>query len=118
MNTRRLIKKKPAYQIESQSLQQTLIKDLSLNPDFGLEMYVIYDIFNADANDIALLEENVIAEPAVDEVLETVDTTGKHVLAFEYLPGQYDQRADIQRPAHACRWYRLFLTLHQPPVQQ
>ena len=57
-------------------------------------MYVIYDIFNADANDIALLEENVIAEPAVDEVLETVDTTGKHVLAFEYLPGQYDQRAD------------------------
>ncbi len=94
MNTRRLIKKKPAYQIESQSLQQTLIKDLSLNPDFGLEMYVIYDIFNADANDIALLEENVIAEPAVDEVLETVDTTGKHVLAFEYLPGQYDQRAD------------------------
>ena len=94
MNTRRLIKKKPAYQIESQSMQQTLIKDLSLDPDFSLEMYVIYDIFNADDNDIALLEENVIAEPAVDEVLESVDTTGKSVLAFEYLPGQYDQRAD------------------------
>lgn len=94
MNTRRLIKKKPAYQVESKSLEQTLKKDLGLDPDFSLEMYVIYDIFNADPNDIDLLEANVIAEPAVDEVLTEIDTTGKRVLAFEYLPGQYDQRAD------------------------
>ncbi len=94
MNTRRLIKKKPAYQVESKSLEQSLKKDLGLDADFSLEMYVIYDIFNADQNDIDLLEANVIAEPAVDEVLTDVDTTGKSVLAFEYLPGQYDQRAD------------------------
>ena len=96
MDTRRLIRKKPAYMVESTSLQETLKKDLSLADDFSVELYVIYDIFNADDNDLALLEKNVIAEPAIDEVLTESDLNleGKTVLAFEFLPGQYDQRAD------------------------
>lgn len=82
--------------VESTSLQETLKKDLSLADDFSVELYVIYDIFNADDNDLALLEKNVIAEPAIDEVLTESDLNleGKTVLAFEFLPGQYDQRAD------------------------
>lgn len=96
MNTRRLIRKKPAYMVESKSLQETLKKDLSLDDDFSVELYVIYDIFNADENDLALLEKNVIAEPAIDDVLveSDLDLEGKTVLAYEFLPGQYDQRAD------------------------
>lgn len=94
MNTRRFIRKKPAFQVESRSLEETLRTDLGLRDDFHLDQYVIYDIFNADDDDLALLEGQVIAEPAIDEVLDHVDTEGKYTLAMEYLPGQYDQRAD------------------------
>lgn len=94
MNTRRFIRKKPAFQVESRSLEDTLRKDLNLSEDFHLDQYVIYDIFNATEDDLTLLEKQVIAEPAIDEVLSEVDTEGKQTLAMEFLPGQYDQRAD------------------------
>ncbi len=94
MNTRRFIGKKPGYRVESSSLEKSLITDLKLDPDFHLDLYNIYDIFNVEPSDLELLEKNVLAEPAIDEVLEEVDTAGKKTLAFEYLPGQYDQRAD------------------------
>ena len=94
MNTRRFIGKKPGFRVESDSLQNSLITDLKLDPEFHLDLYNIYDIFNAEPADLDLLEKNVLAEPAIDDVLETVDTEGKKTLAFEYLPGQYDQRAD------------------------
>lgn len=94
MDTRRLIKKKPGFQVEAKSLEEALKKDLNLNDDFHLELFVIYDIFNATAEDIALLESQVLAEPAIDEVVDLPDLTNKKALAFEYLPGQYDQRAD------------------------
>lgn len=94
MNTRRFIGKKPAFQVESRSLEDALKKDLGLGSDFHLDQYVIYDIFNADEDDLRLLEGQVLAEPAIDEVLESVDTDGSMTLAMEYLPGQYDQRAD------------------------
>ena len=94
MNKRVLIGKKEGYRIESESLQETLKKDLQLADDFSLDLYVLYDIFNATDEDLNLLCQTVLAEPAIDEVLEGVETEGKAVLAFEYLPGQYDQRAD------------------------
>lgn len=94
MDTRRLIKKKPGFQVEAKSLEESLKKDLNLADDFTLELYAIYDIFNATAEDIELLEEHVLAEPAIDEVVDVPDLSGKTALAFEYLPGQYDQRAD------------------------
>lgn len=94
MDTRRFIQKKPAFQVESRSLEETLKRDLNLDDDFSLEMFVIYDIFNATPDDLKLLEASVIAEPAIDQVLENVDCKDKKVLAYEYLPGQYDQRAD------------------------
>lgn len=94
MNTRRLIKKKPGFQVEAKSLEESLKKDLNLDDDFHLELFVIYDIFNATPEDIALLENQVLAEPAIDEVVDLPDLTNKTALAFEYLPGQYDQRAD------------------------
>lgn len=94
MNTRRFIQKKPGFQVESASLEETLKRDLNLDDDFSLEMFVIYDIFNASGQDLALLEASVIAEPAIDQVLESVNTEGKTTLAYEFLPGQYDQRAD------------------------
>ena len=94
MNTRIFVRKKEQFQVESESLCHELKTSLGLHDDFGLEQYNIYDIFEADENDIALLKKNVCSEVVTDEVLDTVDLDGKTYLAYEYLPGQYDQRAD------------------------
>lgn len=94
MNTRIFVRKKEQFQVESESLCHELKTSLGLSDDFGLEQYNIYDIFEADENDIALLKKNVCSEVVTDEVLDTVDLEGKTYLAYEYLPGQYDQRAD------------------------
>lgn len=94
MNTRIFVRKKEQFQVESESLCHELKTSLGLSDDFGLEQYNIYDIFEADENDIALLKKNVCSEVVTDEVLDTVDLEEKTYLAYEYLPGQYDQRAD------------------------
>ena len=94
MDTRLYVHKKPGFQVEQESLEKDLKEAFSLDPTFHLEKYNIYDIFNADQNDIDLLAASVISEPAVDEVFENVDLDGHAALAYEYLPGQYDQRAD------------------------
>ncbi|MBP3870396.1 MAG: phosphoribosylformylglycinamidine synthase, partial [Faecalicoccus sp.] len=94
MNTRIFVQKKEQFQVESQSLCQELKQSLSLSDDFGLTQYNIYDIFEADDSDIELLKKNVCSEVVTDTVYDDVDLTGKKYLAYEYLPGQYDQRAD------------------------
>lgn len=94
MDTRLFVMKKPAFQVESRSLEDALKTDLQLPEAFHLDLYNIYDIFNASEEDIELLKQNVLAEAAVDTVLDAVDLEGKAHLAIEYLPGQYDQRAD------------------------
>ena len=94
MNKRIFVRKKPGYEVESDSLSAQLRTDLGLGDDFTVTKYNIYDIFNADENDLELLKDNVLAEVVTDDVLEDVDLEGKSYLAYEYLPGQYDQRAD------------------------
>ncbi len=94
MNTRIFVRKKEQFQVESQSLCLELIQSLGLNPDFSFTQYNIYDIFEADDNDIALLKKNVCSEVVTDTVFDSLDLEGKQYLAYEFLPGQYDQRAD------------------------
>lgn len=94
MNTRIFVQKKEAFRTEGILLCQELKESLGLDEEFSLKRYNIYDIFNADENDIRLLKENVCSEVVTDKVYDDIDLTGKKYLAYEYLPGQYDQRAD------------------------
>lgn len=94
MDTRFFVQKKEAFRTEGKSLENELRTSLGLAQDFSLHRYNIYDVFNADENDIALLKKDVCSEVVTDTVYDTVDLNGKSYLAYEYLPGQYDQRAD------------------------
>ena len=94
MNTRIFVQKKDEFQVESESLTKELKDSLALSDAFVCTRYNIYDIFNADEKDVDLLKENVCSEVVTDNVYDTVDLEGKKYLAYEYLPGQYDQRAD------------------------
>lgn len=94
MDTRIFVQKKEQFQVESESLGTELRQSLSLSDDFKVSLYNIYDIFNADENDIQLLKKNVCSEVVTDVVYDSINLEGKKYLAYEYLPGQYDQRAD------------------------
>lgn len=94
MNYRVFVNKKQQFQIESESLYRELKTNLSLSGLTGIETYNIYDVFNADEEDLNLLKSKVLSEIVTDEVHDELDLMGKQIVAYECLPGQYDQRAD------------------------
>ncbi len=53
-----------------------------------------YDVEHIDATLFDYAKNTVFAEPQVDSVTESFDADGATVFAVEYLPGQFDQRAD------------------------
>lgn len=94
MNCRVFVKKKEAYQVESDSLFHELKQNLNLNELTGVELFNVYDVFHGDEQDKKLLTEKVLSEKVTDEVYDEIDLSGKTYIAYECLPGQYDQRAD------------------------
>ncbi len=94
MKKRVFVKKKKGFQVESQSLKNEIaenLKELSLE---SIDLYNVYDVFNCTEDDLKLLKEKILSEPVTDNVYDEVDLVGKKYLAVEFLPGQYDQRAD------------------------
>ena len=55
-----------------------------------------YDLENIDEEDFKMAERTILSEPQVDALYEQapVAEDDEWVLAVEYLPGQFDQRAD------------------------
>ena len=94
MNTRIYVRKKEAYRVEASSMQKDFANDLGINGINNITLYNVYDIFNADENDITLLKNKVLSEVVTDEVLSELDLHGKTYIAYESLPGQFDQRSD------------------------
>ena len=94
MDTRIFVKKREAYRVEADSLFHELKTNLNLEGLNGVTLYNTYDVFHADENDIELLKKKVLSEVVTDDVFDSVDLEGKTYIAYECLPGQYDQRAD------------------------
>lgn len=94
MNYRVFVKKKEAFQVEAASLFHELKQNLNLQGLQGVQMYNVYDVFHGDEHDMQLLKEKVLSEKVTDEVFDAIDLEGKTFIAYECLPGQYDQRAD------------------------
>ena len=93
MDVRIFIEKKSEYRSEALSLLEELKADFPLE---GLRVIDIYDIFDLE-EELRDKVGAIIADPAVDDVYYELDLTGKKYLAYEYLPGQYDQEANIAR---------------------
>ena len=99
MNKRLFVSKKEEYNVEALSLNKELNHNLGIDSVKHVVLYNVYDVFNADDQDIHLLKTKVLSEVVTDNVYEELDLTGKTYIAFESLPGQYDQRSDS---AQAC----------------
>ena len=88
------VEKKPGYDHEAAALYEELKSFLGIEGLTGVRILNRYDVENIDA---ALFEQavsNVFSEPMVDDVTRALPEHTGVVFAAEYLPGQFDQRAD------------------------
>ncbi len=96
MVRRIFVEKKSGYDIEAQGIYSDLTKNLGIKCIEGVRVLCRYDVEGLDEPTYNLAKKVVFSEPVTDicydEHMPKVD--GAKVFAIEYLPGQYDQRAD------------------------
>ncbi len=96
-NVRRIfVEKKAGFDVEAQGLWQDLKNNLGIVGLHSLRIVIRYDIEGISEEDYLKARPVIFAEPPVDWVYDENMVLGPQcqVLALEYLPGQYDQRAD------------------------
>jgi len=96
MNVKRLfVEKKPGFDIEAQKLLADFKENLGLGGIEKVRIVLRYDVEGLSESDYERAVSTVFSEPPVDTVtLEKLPKSDEFVFAVEYLPGQYDQRAD------------------------
>ena len=92
-DARIFVEKKQGFQVEADSLKATLNQNFNLNIT-NLRHLKVYDIFNIDEDLLAKAEKVVFSEPVTDNVSHEFPLDGLKYFAVEFLPGQFDQRAD------------------------
>ncbi|HAA37321.1 MAG TPA: phosphoribosylformylglycinamidine synthase [Firmicutes bacterium] len=109
-----LVEKKPGFDIEAQHLLQDLKENLGLTALTRVRIINRYDMEGVTAEAYQQARNMIFAEPNVDFVYDetiAIEDNVKH-FAMEYLPGQYDQRADS-----AAQCIQI-LTQGEPPTIQ
>ncbi|MDR2132433.1 MAG: phosphoribosylformylglycinamidine synthase, partial [Clostridiales Family XIII bacterium] len=95
MVRRLYVEKKEGFDTEARALHRTLAENLHIAGVTRLRVLNRYDVENIDDETYEAAKRNVFSEPAVDAVFEEEAPLGDaFAFAVEYLPGQYDQRAD------------------------
>ena len=109
MNKRVFVEKRERFRTEAADMLAELRENLKLEAD-GLRLLNIYDIFDIEPEDYEKACQTVFTEAATDTLSEQIDLQGKTWIAWETLPGQYDQRSDsamqcvrLLNPASVCR---------------
>jgi phosphoribosylformylglycinamidine synthase len=90
------VEKKPGLDIAAQSLFRDLRDNLDIKGITAVRLLNRYDIEGISAGEYAAVRDIVFAEPPVDTLYEETLSLwpAEAMFAVEYLPGQYDQRAD------------------------
>ncbi|MCI1832303.1 MAG: phosphoribosylformylglycinamidine synthase [Bifidobacterium sp.] len=89
------VEKKPGYDVAAQQLRDELTTTLGLPGLDGVRIVNRYDVEGISRELFDKATPTVFSEPAVDTVsMAMPDFDHCHVFAVEYLPGQFDQRAD------------------------
>lgn len=87
------VEKKENFRVEAEQLRNDLNNNLNLNIQ-QLRLINLYDIFNINEDLFEKAKKSVFSEPVTDDIFDTIDLQGKIYFATEFLPGQFDQRAD------------------------
>ena len=94
MVERLYVEKKPGFDVEAQSRLADFKENIGIPGLKSLRILCRYDVEGMAREDLEKAMHTIFSEPAVDNVFEKADFPGKFVFGIEYLPGQYDQRAD------------------------
>ena len=96
-NVRRVyVEKKPAFAVKAKELKHEIKHYLGISTVTAVRELIRYDVENISDEVFEKACKTVFAEPPVDDLyLEKFDVTeGARVFSVEFLPGQFDQRAD------------------------
>lgn len=89
------VEKKPAFAVQAKELKSEITGYLGITGVEDVRVLIRYDMEHISDETYEKAVRTVFSEPPVDEVYEeTFDTKGANVFSVEYLPGQFDQRAD------------------------
>jgi phosphoribosylformylglycinamidine synthase len=92
---RLFVEKLPAFSHEASHLLHQLRESLDLPGLRGLRVIQRYDIEGISAAEFADASTHILSEPQVDRIsADLALAPGDTAFAVEYLPGQFDQRAD------------------------
>ncbi|MBR6666380.1 MAG: phosphoribosylformylglycinamidine synthase [Lachnospiraceae bacterium] len=90
------VEKKAPYAVKAKELKGDLKNYLGLDNVEAVREFIRYDVENISDEIFAKACKTVFSEPPVDDLYEeTIEIPANgHVFSVEYLPGQFDQRAD------------------------
>lgn len=125
------VEKKPAFAVEAADILSDIKTVLMLDGITGVRVLNRYDVEHISKEDFENARNTIFSEPQVDVTYDELPATGEGETAFavEYLPGQFDQRADScaqcislatakERPAvRSARVYILSGALDEAVVQ-
>ncbi|MEG2024906.1 MAG: phosphoribosylformylglycinamidine synthase, partial [Gordonibacter sp.] len=95
MVSRVYVEKKPGFDVEARQLAHELRDILGIDRLEGLRLVNRYDAEGIEDRLFAECVPTVFSEPQSDLATSALpDAKGAYVFAVEYLPGQFDQRAD------------------------
>ena len=88
------VEKKDGLAHEASGLYRELTEMLGIESLTGVRLYNRYDVENIDKDLFDYSVNTVFSEPQLDNVTYSLNSDATAVFAVEYLPGQFDQRAD------------------------
>ena len=90
------VEKRPEHAVEAGSVLSDLRSVQGISTLRGVRIFNRYDVEGLTDVEFASAVRNVLSEPQLDNTYEHLPprTKGERTLAVEYLPGQFDQRAD------------------------
>ncbi|MEE1201036.1 MAG: phosphoribosylformylglycinamidine synthase [Christensenellales bacterium] len=106
------VEKKPGFEHEAHGLLEELRSFLGISGLKSLRVLNRYDVENIEEKVFRQAITGVFSEPLLDIVYESLPTDADYVLAQEYLPGQFDQRADS-----AAQCIQLMAQCERPTVR-
>ena len=95
-NVRRVyVEKKPDFAVKAKELKHEIKHYLGIGTVTAVRVLIRYDIENISGETYEKALKTVFSEPPVDDIYEETFTLGDaKVFSVEFLPGQFDQRAD------------------------
>ncbi len=88
------VEKRAGLQNEATTLKNDAKSLLGIDGLTNVRLFNRYDVENISAEQFEYAVKTVFSEPQIDIATADMDVAGATVFAVEYLPGQFDQRAD------------------------